>query len=466
MANGVFESEASCARCRGSAKRPTALRRRAYEVGHREPRWRHLFGPASVSACFRAAGSEKAQMNVSFITDTVIFIHQALECQRLVAGHAIRRSLNMGGNKTALHPMQEWLIVAREAGGRFSVAMSFVGDPFEYDVFFSYAYADAAIGSTALGEWSRKVAGYLNDLVATALSVEGHGKFSYFVDTQRLMSASPLTDDLRSAVERSALLVVMMSPVYLNRPYCVQELTDFLARRDLNHCVILEALPTESEDLWPDALRDSARQRVLTRRLYDGLGPIDLAASTIGAPMVNLATPLEELATEISDKLKEEKRQRSATASYSAGQEIPDDPVLYLLAELKDKDSWDRRRKALGDRRQKIQGGTLIVLPDQVAAELQLEELKDERGVCDGLVLLRSRVPDGIFARLKRAYFDRRTIYQTTRKPIPWAVLDEAPEHPLPGGEAFRVPRVSAKESDWEIKLCNTLWPSQASEQV
>ena len=94
--------------------------------------------------------------------------------------------------------------------------MSYVGEPFEYDVFVSYAHAEAETKAPLIRDWSKHVAGRLRDLLATALDVDAPpgSEVKVFLDDRGLVSGQPLTETLRDKVQRSALLLVLMSPLY------------------------------------------------------------------------------------------------------------------------------------------------------------------------------------------------------------------------------------------------------------
>jgi hypothetical protein len=57
--------------------------------------------------------------------------------------------------------------------GGGGLPLSYVGEPFDYDVFVSYAHAEVETKAPLIRDWSRHVAGRLRALLATALNVEG-----------------------------------------------------------------------------------------------------------------------------------------------------------------------------------------------------------------------------------------------------------------------------------------------------
>ena len=91
--------------------------------------------------------------------------------------------------------------------------MSYVGEPFEYDVFVSYAHAENETGAAMLRDWSKHVADRLRDRLATALNPDAKpsSAVQVFLDDRVLRSGDPLTGTLREKVQRSALLLILMS---------------------------------------------------------------------------------------------------------------------------------------------------------------------------------------------------------------------------------------------------------------
>ena len=104
--------------------------------------------------------------------------------------------------------------------------MSYVGAPFDYDLFVSYAFAEAETKAPLIRDWSRHNAGHIRELLATALNVECNlsgSEVQVFFDDRVLVSGQPLTQTLREKVQGSALLLVLMSPLYPNKSWCMDE---------------------------------------------------------------------------------------------------------------------------------------------------------------------------------------------------------------------------------------------------
>ena len=66
-------------------------------------------------------------------------------------------------------------------------ALSFVGAPFQHDVFVSYAHAEHETDSPLIRDWSRRLAERLCELLGSSLNptVDDGSKFDMFLDDAR-----------------------------------------------------------------------------------------------------------------------------------------------------------------------------------------------------------------------------------------------------------------------------------------
>ena len=341
--------------------------------------------------------------------------------------------------------------------------MSYVGDPYKYDIFISYPHAVEALGGkTGLRDWSRKIADDILEYVTMALIEElGGDGLGYYLDRDRGVSAEPLTESLEEAVQKSAILVVLMSPYY--QRWCLKELNWFFDQAQdgclFRRCVLLEVQKT-SDNVWPDVLRDKAGERLLRKSLMDQDGfPLGYEKFRSDGALPDTNGLLKGVAIEIVAKLKEIRAQREAERSMAASKANPwtvlgqapppEDLLVYLEAEPQDEPVWSARRDRLAAER-------TIVLPDGPISDQMAERAESVLSVyrdCDALILHRVRLDDSIQPRIRRAFQDRRLLYQKERKAMPWAVLDELPDAPLPGAAAFRLPRIPATDEAWPARL-------------
>jgi hypothetical protein len=102
--------------------------------------------------------------------------------------------------------------------------MSFVGPPFEHDVFFSYAHADVdGVGGSETKAWCQQFA---KDLRQALNRFDEFEPLSLYLDEsprtgERLDETAELTPALRKAAGCSALLCAMVSPWYLRTLSCL-----------------------------------------------------------------------------------------------------------------------------------------------------------------------------------------------------------------------------------------------------
>ena len=144
---------------------------------------------------------------------------------------------------------------------------------YTHDVFVSYAHGPEA-QSRLTGErenlltgWTRR---FVDDLTAqidvslSQLEFEGQERptAKFFIDGD-LTGSGSLTENIKSAVQGSALLLVVMSPLYLRSKWCTDEIDwfraaggeDNLELRRFNRIFVARALSTEHRS-WPDGLKD------------------------------------------------------------------------------------------------------------------------------------------------------------------------------------------------------------------
>jgi hypothetical protein len=145
--------------------------------------------------------------------------------------------------------------------------MSFVGPPFEHDVFFSYAHADVdRVGDAEIKAWSQKFA---SDLRQALRRFPEFAPISLYLDesprtAERLDEPAELTPSLKKAAGASALLCAMVSPWYLKSEWCAKERqwwhegTQALAptiASGFDRAFICRLMDT-IEDEWPEIFKD------------------------------------------------------------------------------------------------------------------------------------------------------------------------------------------------------------------
>jgi hypothetical protein len=334
--------------------------------------------------------------------------------------------------------------------------VSFVGEPYEYDIFFSYPHAiqGALREGSDMRNWSRMIADKLLSLVSIGLTGQSDTPLSYYLDRDRAETGQGLSETLEAATQKSALLVALISPMYKN--WCLKELEWFCAgaRNEPpgpDQLVPLEVMQT-ADDKLPERLRDRDGERRYIRPLTDGSGmPLDLASFMFGGATPELADPLNATAQEVIVKLSKLRSRLQAQRTFAAIQAPPARWMLYLDAEPQDQADWLTRRNTLTS-------ASTVVLPtglspDATAGEPATEIYKD----CDALILLHSRAEDRIFPRLRRAYLDRRLVYQAKGKNLYCAILNSNADAPIEYAKTFGTPCIDSRADGWVDTLMNTL---------
>jgi len=339
--------------------------------------------------------------------------------------------------------------------------LSYVGEPFDYDVFVSYAHADVETKVPLIRDWSRYIAARLQALLASALNtaVGAPGsEIQVFFDDRVLVSGQPLTQTLREKAQHAALLLVLMSPLYPQKSWCLDELEWFFQQagrdgRSQEHCTVLRIQPLR-EDAWPERLRDERDRPVLFRDLFDPRTELPICVNDLGASQLEAA--LIDPFIELKGKLRSlrdlmEARRRRLTVSTT--QKPADRPVIYLDAPPDDEALWHSLKNDLNDMAI-VQPLKLVQLNgDQDPLDRKLQKQRqDQFALSHGLVLLHSgRDSSWLEGAVAASYFDRRLLWQRQRH-LPWAILDRVGARPQVA-DVYDVPCVPTTSSGWQRDL-------------
>ena len=196
---------------------------------------------------------------------------------------------------------------------------SFVGDSFEYDIFVSYAHGQntSDLGATRRNhilEWSRIMVEDLKQQINLLLSDSGQS-ITVWMDP-KIRSTASLESNLEGAVERSALLLVLMSPYYLRSDWCKREAERFSlcaakqkALDQPSRTFVVNIFPTE-RGRWPSALRDKDGQSLLGFPFCRELSPDNWSPYGFPDPQAvrddehQYWTGIKQLAGEITSQLR------------------------------------------------------------------------------------------------------------------------------------------------------------------
>jgi TIR domain len=337
--------------------------------------------------------------------------------------------------------------------------MTYLAPDFDLDLFVTYSHGDPqGVGNELLKNWSRKMANFLlQDITSTTPDL---ANLEHFID-ERLDTTRQLTDELRSKVNKSALLLLLMSPSYLRSAWCNDELTwfcDEVDRRGRGDGLIfvVRALPT-TQTQWPAFLKDERGNTLVGFQFHRR--PEDEATRPYGWPEPQptdreFFEELARLSGAVVKRLKglrqriEQRRQAAAFEVHA--QKIVPGQVVYLHGHVDDGKPWTETRDAL------MAAGYLVVPGRPEVPADTPEEAKSARqervrqlANCDALLILGTAHDARLDSDLLIiAHRDRQAAIEISGRPLPCAVLDRVGKA-IPVADQFRLRRIDVNVPDW-----------------
>jgi hypothetical protein len=242
-----------------------------------------------------------------------------------------------------------------------------------HDVFVSYAHGPKYVGEDEpLGRWTRQLKADLAAEIMIGLGTKDpNRKVCVWMDP-RLAGNQPITDTLKETVQKSAILVVVMSPFFLQGDWCrneVQWFTEACAAQGgaSGRIFVVRAMETKEAD-WPETLRDSARQVLKGYRFYPQATDIDEETRPFGWPMPNdrdqdYSAAVRRLASDITRRLK---------AIEAVGQPRLPEARSVFLGLMHD------TIEVRGELRQKLTEAGLGVLPEEADDPVDEASLREQ----------------------------------------------------------------------------------------
>jgi hypothetical protein len=317
--------------------------------------------------------------------------------------------------------------------------MSFVGPPFEHDVFFSYAHADVdRVGDAEIKAWCQRFA---NDLRQALRRFPEFAPLSLYLDespreAERLDETAELTPALRKAAGSAALLCAMMSPWYLKSEWCAKErqwwhegtwaLAPTIAS-GFDRAFIGRLMDTV-DDEWPEIFKDLEAVAKKSFWLYDRARPRHerVPWDWIGSEddkaaykecVIKVSGRIGSRLEQIKVRLEEEQKAQEALAKLQAetGQ------VLYLYTRPDLRDRFD----LVFERLQEAGYAVVPIAPAPLPRGGRLDDEQAEELLnSDAMVVLGTddpRIDKDIVAVGKNS---RRLAEALSVKPLPCAVYD------------------------------------------
>lgn len=214
---------------------------------------------------------------------------------------------------------------------------------YAHDVFVSYAHGPETQSryhgerDNLLTGWTRRFVDDLTAQIDISLSQFEFGDqetpgAAFFMDGD-LNGSGSLTGNIKAAVQESALLLVVMSPLYLRSKWCTDEVDWFLAAgsegnpelRRFNRIFVARAFPTDHR-AWPHGLKDEIGKATFGYFLHpQNARPGE--AVPLGWPLPDKLVrdyweQIVRLATEITSKLRRLKEVEQNSLAGSAATTI------------------------------------------------------------------------------------------------------------------------------------------------
>lgn len=351
--------------------------------------------------------------------------------------------------------------------------MSYIGEPFSYDLCVSYSHGDVlGAGSSPLKRWSH---GFIRQLEAELRSNPKFGReLKIFFDEhdrpeQSIDPLAGLTDQLRKDIGGAALLTVLMSEHYLRSKWCADEREWWCEQQraqGLSHdqrVAIARIWPTSSE--WPKWFVDERGHELVGFWFYDREKadfrpqpfewpePNDQSAGPFREQLIDLVGWLWRRIDDLRKCMGERRRVQEEVAKLAE----PAGQVLYLHGRTDQAKAWEKANEALA-------GGGFTVLPgepDPIEGDARrLQDIRQRRvealSACDALLLLGTgdgRALDADLVVVGRA--DRHSARALSNRFLPCGLLDTV-------GDPIATPqrRNAARtlQVDW-IDSRQTEWP-------
>jgi len=123
---------------------------------------------------------------------------------------------------------------------------------YEHDIFVSYAHSDL------LNDWSKQLVEEVRKYVAPGLGLRQAKEVDLWMDYE-ISGHAPLTQQLRDKVEKSGVLLVLMSEWYLESSWCRDEVEwffDAIRQKQADRPVFVVRVRSTNHSLWPSVFKD------------------------------------------------------------------------------------------------------------------------------------------------------------------------------------------------------------------
>jgi hypothetical protein len=276
---------------------------------------------------------------------------------------------------------------------------------YEHDIFVSYTH------EKTLGEWTERLREELCKALNLIFSLKPPSRtFDVWID-EILRKNLPLNETLKKHVEGSALILIVMSPFFLESDWCRKEVAWFCAtvrsRASSGRIFVVHARST-NRTTWPTSLTDSITD--LPGYEFFALHPkvnLELPLGLIGdkddevafkQALYNLAGQIKQQVDDLAQEAAA--RPSPGVASFAPAPRLrpPQPPatlvcfeVLGAAASAQTSAAEQEIRRIMAARNAEIFSPVTLGTPprDPAGADRHLQRLLKAKSDCDGLVVLR-----------------------------------------------------------------------------
>lgn len=347
--------------------------------------------------------------------------------------------------------------------------MAYLSPHFEYDVFVSYSHGDPdETGGSPLKEWSHDL---IKALIADTKALQPEFRSLRVWWDKELDPTLQLTPELRRKVEAAALLMIVMSPNYLDSNWCRDEEGWFRSQvesrgEENGRVFVIRAVSTD-KTYWPEFLRDDRGYPLIgfcfhlePEHIDDVVQPQGWRGTIKGNEF--FIRELAKLRTTLTRRLRELKA-RSSSARLKPTSRPPTigrQPRIYLHARPE-----HAKHCATIDHVLRVQNNCILVAPPLPAPGSDLARWTEESRnriaaarFCDALALVRPTADPAFVGDLLDLGVDElRRINVERGAPLPCAVLDAA-DGPLEiDPRVFGIERFAIGDPEWPTAFLSWL---------
>ena len=358
-----------------------------------------------------------------------------------------------------------------------------MGEPFRHDVFVSYSHGTAADGAVFLADWSENFVRALE--AELRFESELRDSLRIFLDRDQrpdrgVDPMAELPEQLKAEVEASALLMVLMSPDYLQSPWCRREREWWTACQHEPNLATSFNVPVgfkpqervavirmrDAPQAWPPPLADANGTPLVGFAFEEDMGGIKrpigwrLHDDEFAKAVLRSLMPVVSHVKGRLDRIRERLQAWRAEQVELAKLQEQGGQTLYLHGRSEQAQAWERAAVRLND------FGFLVVpaQPDPVVQDPVKEQQVREQRVrdlvdCDALLLLATddgRALDSDLAVVGK--HDRNSARSRSNKLLPLGVVDTAgpviaTQVRRNNARILQANWVDARQEDWPAQL-------------